>query len=332
MKTYLFKIGICASMIAAAVFSLNSLCLALYTAPDRDNVMKFQSVPASIELFNFGSSHGLYGFNYESVSPSRCCFNFALVSQSLDYDYRLCQYYFDNLQQGGTAFLVISYRSIFGIDETEKADFKSLNQRYYKFLPRRYIKEYSFAEAITIRYFPSITIRGIWVPAVKNAVQTLSAHEGAGRREKGAEGSVSADMWDASAEDLDVKAVAEHNAYARIGISLERHDGVLTRNEQEVDSLYHLIALLQEKQIRVCLVTTPFLSEYYDAVHNLAGDLDEKFYRVISEIMEKTGVEYYDYSADPRFYHEYSLFLDSDHLNREGAKLFTDILLNDIAK
>ena len=139
-------------------------------------------------------------------------------------------------------------------------------------------------------------------------------------------------MWDASAEDLDVKAVAEHNAYARIGISLERHDGVLTRNEQEVDSLYHLIALLQEKQIRVCLVTTPFLSEYYDAVHNLAGDLDEKFYRVISEIMEKTGVEYYDYSADPRFYHEYSLFLDSDHLNREGAKLFTDILLNDIAK
>ena len=37
----------------------------------------------------------------------------------------------------------------------------------------------------------------------------------------------------------------------------------------------------------------------------------------------------FDYSLDKRFANDHGLFMDGDHLNRNGARIFTDILLKD---
>lgn len=63
----------------------------IYKKLDRYNgygTQKFDEVPEQIEISNVGSSHGLYGFCYDEMTECTC-FNFGLVSQSLDYDYRI---------------------------------------------------------------------------------------------------------------------------------------------------------------------------------------------------------------------------------------------------
>lgn len=38
---------------------------------------------------------------------------------------------------------------------------------------------------------------------------------------------------------------------------------------------------------------------------------------------------FYDYAFDERFSNSYNLFFNSDHLNKEGARLFTNILMDE---
>ena len=39
---------------------------------------------------------------------------------------------------------------------------------------------------------------------------------------------------------------------------------------------------------------------------------------------------YYNYAFDDRFYKDYSLFVDADHLNKNGALKFVDILIQQV--
>lgn len=74
----------------------------------------------------------------------------------------------------------------------------------------------------------------------------------------------------------------------------------------------------------------PFLHEYTEAVDKCAEDFYDHFYSIIGQIVWDTGVEYYDYAFDERFVNEYSWFWDADHLNSEGARNFTNILMDEI--
>ena len=56
---------------------------------DNDRTAKFKDIEPGIVISNTGSSHGLYGFNYEELGEEYNCFNFALESQRLSYDYRI---------------------------------------------------------------------------------------------------------------------------------------------------------------------------------------------------------------------------------------------------
>ena len=56
------------------------------------------------------------------------------------------------------------------------------------------------------------------------------------------------------------------------------------------------------------------------------------FQGLIEKIQKDTGVEYYDYSHDDRFMDDMNLFADSNHLSREGARKFTNIVMEEIVK
>ena len=46
--------------------------------------------------------------------------------------------------------------------------------------------------------------------------------------------------------------------------------------------------------------------------------------------MTDAGVEYYDYSLDKRFSRRYDLFMNGDHLNEDQARMFVDVLYEEI--
>ena len=60
------------------------------------------------------------------------------------------------------------------------------------------------------------------------------------------------------------------------------------------------------------------------------GIAESEPYRMLCEIAERLGVPYYNYHQDPRFFGDLSLFRDVDHLNENGASLYTRCVIHDI--
>ena len=56
---------------------------------DADKFQFMDSAYNDIQICNIGSSHGEYAFYYEDLSENSGyeCFNFAMASQTFDYDY-----------------------------------------------------------------------------------------------------------------------------------------------------------------------------------------------------------------------------------------------------
>ncbi len=123
---------------------------------DKDETGKFTSMPEHIQICNFGSSHGLYSFNYNEYNDKFETFNFGLLSQTLSYDELLMTYYQEHIGKGTIVFLPVSYFSFFGKREIDLSTFKTRNNRYYAILPKEFIKEYDYVTDILIRYLPSL--------------------------------------------------------------------------------------------------------------------------------------------------------------------------------
>ena len=274
--------------------------------PD-DDTEKFQRVPYNIQVFNFGPSHTQNGINYNAsdLAKNYTCFNFALSSQTLSYDLRLLKYYYDHLAKGGTCFIDISYFSLFRIPEHEREEFKSKNKRYYKFLDAKYIKQYDILTKLCVLYLPA-----------------LAAYDKLFKNEHPAKLSN-------TAEDLNLK----ENGLARYEYHVIKDNfdskGNRIYNQEEIGAVYEMIKLLKAKNITPVLITTPYLCEYPDTVQGKSPEFFGQFYGLINKICDETGVKYYDYSRDERFKSDRTLFHDTDHLNKAGAKKFTDILFQD---
>lgn len=292
-----------------------SLCYKRLDKNDYDCVKKFQTIPKQIEVSNLGNSHGLYGYCYDNVSDYTC-FNFGLVSQSLDYDYRLLEQYQSNLADGGVMFISLSYFALFGKDESEYEDFASLNKRYYKILSSKYIKHYSLKDDLLVSVFP---VMG----TTDNILYDIATGEERGR--------IVMDLWEqdlleVSRETIDTDA---ENTCRRHMANKIDDDGKWIINQGNLDALYSIIALCKEKNITPILITPPYLGEYVDMIKNEYPNFFDEFYDIIDVIKKDTGITYHDYSNDSRFKDEYGLFFSVDHLNRQGALKFTDIVFAD---
>lgn len=300
-------------IIFAATVLINAAYIKLDKS-DPDYTKKFETIPSSIKVCNFGSSHGLYGFHYKDVKGMQC-FNFALVSQTLSYDKRLFDYYKDNIAQGAVVFIPVSYFSFFGRDERSEDGFAEKNKRYYRMLSPDMIKDYDLKTDIYVNYLPSLSdgenlIKGL-----------LAGYE-----------DTNDEIWSKQAFDIDVKENAK-DAYKRHIIKHKfDKNGNRMVNHEEIGALISMINSCQDIGAIPVLITTPFLKEYTDEIRkNDAGFFDE-FYGLINEILDGIGggVMYYDYAFDERFITNYEWFRDADHLNRVGACQFVNILMDEI--
>lgn len=271
-----------------------------------------KNVPKGISICNFGSSHGFYGFDYEVMKEEQICFNFALPSQTLSYDYRILENYQDNIKEDAVIFIVVSYFSCFGKPETEDDQFEAKNKRYYKFLSQDFIKVYDRKTSFYINYVPALLENDI-IRLIKSLFGT----------------NMDADMWNMVTD----KKMLEQQAY-RTYIGHIKHklneDGKRLYNQEEISALYDMINFCKKRNITPILITTPYLSEYILQIKKNDATFFDDFYSVLNQVVYDTGVQYYDYSADTRFNHDYSLFFNPDHLNRSGAEKFTSILQEEI--
>lgn len=303
MKKFIVKLILFCTILAGIVAAINMKYISVKTTSSTD---KFKNVPGDIQICNFGSSHGANGYQYDDLEDEYTCFNFAMSSQSLDYDWRIMQCFGDNISDDAVVFITISYFSFYGIDETLTDKFLSKNKRYYRFLPKEYIKNYDLKTDIFENRFPALT-----------AYEKLFTDiiEGTGDSD--------------DIEDVGMQRYLE-TAYKRHLVN-EKFDANGNRiiNQEYLKALYSMIEFCEEKGAIPILVTTPYLQEYTEIVAKNDPDFLDGFYAIIEKVVKDTGVEYFDYSMDDRFKDKGELFANADHLNHDGAVEFVAVLMKE---
>lgn len=304
MKNFLCKLFTYVVIISLITLGINLLYIR--EVKDNDTIT---DVPDNIRICNFGSSHGLYGFDYQDVEGKYTCFNFALSSQSLLYDYRILLNYKGKIQNGATVFITVSYFSFFGEPEYKDENFASKNKRYYKFLPSELITEYNWKTDMYVNYLPALSSEGLF----KLVKVLLHLNE-------------------ATDEGINIAKVDDDAmaAYKRHIANKFDTNGNRIRKQEAFEAIYGMINLCREIGARPIMITPPYFHVYTEVVRKEDPNFFGDFYAVLDEIVSNTGCEYYDYAFDDRFCRDFSLFRDSDHLSRKGARTFTDNILSEI--
>lgn len=318
MKIFIKRLLIYIALMAIMVVIINNLYISNSVnfgtmGSEKNDSAYIKDVPEQIQICNFGNSHGYYGFNYDNFEDEYVCYNFSLSGQSMSYNYRILENYKDRIKPEAKIYICISYNSFFGEKEENSKGFASKNKRYYHFLEKEFIKEYDSKTDFYVNYFPALTETDM-VSLTKAVL--------------GVNDSLTKDFW---SQKTDKKKAKEHG-WPRV-ISVVRstldQNGNRLINEEEIEALYEMIEMCYEIDAIPILIVTPFLHEYTFSVSENDPNIIGDYQNIIAEIQNNTGVAFYDYSEDVRFAEEYDLFINTDHMNREGAKRFTDILLED---
>ena len=279
----------------------------------RNDSSYIQDVPDGIQVCDVGNSHSYYAFNYKSFEEDYVCYNFALPSQSMSYNYRILRNYRDKIKPGAIVMIGVSYPTFFGEVETDDPDFASKNKRYYHFLRRDLIKEYDYKTDIFVRYLPALS-----TPLLDLIKTTIGRGQ-------------SPDLWNGvtNKEEATAHGISRYERHVLANVG---RDGKRIYNEEEIQSVNSIIELCRELKATPVLVTTPYLTEYTQPIMDKDPAFYKDFYGVIDRIKEETGVEYYDYAFDERFVNRYEWFLNSDHLNKVGAEEFTGVLMEEVVE
>jgi hypothetical protein len=105
--------------------------------------------------------------------------------------------------------------------------------------------------------------------------------------------------------------------------ALARHDAISdpARIDGNVSRLVTTLRAMSAGKVRAILFTTPLHHAYRE---NLSPARMARMAAAVRRVQEETNVDYWDFSADPRFGE--SDFADSDHLDREGANRLSGLI------
>lgn len=271
------------------------------------DIEKFTSLEVfydEVHIGNVGSSHGAYDFSYDHIADKGyACFNFANTSQSYNYDYAVLKEFGHYMTEDSVLFIPVSYFS-FNNEVTNSTEAQAMSIRYYHFLSPENIPDYDpYVDLVTTR-LPILTAGEDILKLLPDLNTVLTAH--------------------AANDGINVEEFARR-AKERWSRHFDNKDEYFM--PERIEELYEIIDYCKENGITPVLITTPFSKYYYDLV---SRDFLQEFRTTIDAITADTGVSYYDYSHDERFYENLEYFSDSDHLNDAGAAYFTDILWDEV--
>lgn len=299
----------CVLIPAAAVLTIYALNRSYKKIDDHKylDIGKFSELGTyyhEVNIGNLGSSHGAYGFSYgDIIGFGYICFNFANTSQSYDYDYAVLKEFGHYMADGSVLFIPVSYFS-FNNEVTNSTEAEAMSIRYYHFLSPENIPDYDPYVDLVTHKLPILSAGEDIIQLFPSLNAVLTAH--------------------AAEDGINVEEFARR-AQDRYSRHFDNKDEYFL--EERIENLYEIIDYCWENNITPVLITTPFSKYYNDLV---SQDFLREFEAVVNTIAFGTGINYYDYSHDPRFYDHLEYFSDSDHLTDEGALYFTDILWEEV--
>ena len=228
MKKFIAKLFIFLLVITSLICCVNAAYIKMDRSDSQD-IKKFKTIPKSVKVCNFGSSHSLYGFNYADVNGIDS-FSFALSSQVLSYDRRIFENYLDNISEGAVVFITVSYFSFCIDDERNYSDFPQKNKRYYQILPPQLVKDYDLKTDIYSHYLPSLSA----------GMDLFTVLSGKSTENKEID-------WTEKAINKDLIQDAETVSKRHLSFYAKDEAGNRISNQEEVDSLIYMIKKCKEK-------------------------------------------------------------------------------------
>jgi hypothetical protein len=186
--------------------------------------------------------------------------------------------------------------------------------RYYRFLHKEIMPEYSLRDYIRYKAIPilstgnSITL--IFSDVEKEHQKNYSS------------------MTETELIEKSERRYADFTKFEPGGGTIEAGEEGFAYNQELVCKI---IELCLAHDIRPVLAATPITSTLNNIYDKRSPDFFDTFNRFAREICGKyPGLKFFNYSHDSRFVNDFSLFSNSDHLNAYGAEKFTPIVVADL--
>lgn len=300
MRLFLKKILVLSLLCAVVAGAANLAFFLVKGSLTPANVQRYLDAPEQIQVANLGSSHGQNGFSYVNY-PDLAAVNLAFGYQTLEQDERVLLNYIDDFASGSALYIPISSFSLIAAP-SNRSDILSLNRRFYYFMRRDLIIDFSWREWL------AAMSPGLFYPSWRAEHWDSDEFE---------------EIGDRTAEMIDVENDAKTTIQGHI-LMHETSEGYVPRAEN-VAALTRMVRLCKERGVTPVLVTTPFLNEYNEQIPAAFAAMQQAF---LEAFTADEQVAYLDFSNDSRFVERYDLFVNSTHLNDSGAEIFTDLLLS----
>ena len=300
MKKFILKLLIGGAIPCLIIILTNMLLVRTHYFQSMNGVSKFKEVPENIQLANFGNSHSLNGFDWSDY-PQYTSADLSLASQSYVFDSAIFKQYLNHFDEDAVIVVDISHRSLY--EEDPLLEMNSRVTRYYQVLDHEYMPGWTFRNALVYDYFPILSEKTRGIRYILN---------------------------DTEPQETQVESALDINDPVKAGKN--RADVFMKRiGSQELslqyDALCEMIEIAQTENIRVLLVTVPTTSYFYEG---FTPEFYDKFYSDIKTITDTyPNTAYIDYTGDERF-EGLELYRNTDHLNPDGAKVFTAAVIEDL--
>ena len=271
-----------------------------------NDMFKFYNIPDNIQLANLGSSHGLYGINYEYITDINA-YNFALQAQPYFYDYAILKKYIKHFSKNATIVIPISYFNISG-----HFDYSAFRKRYYRILKKKDMDYWNIKEDIIFSKCPILIAK----TNIFKIFNDISKEE--------------TSPYYNRTKSLDDEAF-EHYCVERYNFwqSPDWTEGKIGY-KKNIQKVSQIIDLCYSNNLIPVIITLP-ISETLNLIYEKDVTFFSEFKQFSDDLLKKyPNLIYLDYSRDTQFSPNHQLFADGDHLNNFGAEIFTKRLISDL--
>ncbi|TYS69909.1 hypothetical protein FZC76_06695 [Sutcliffiella horikoshii] len=260
-------------------------------------ILAFKKNPYPVDIINLGASHSMYGYYFKPTGLSHL--DLALPAQTIEYDFKLLKEYGKYLKPGGVVIVSIS-QITFANTETKNVG------NYYKILDRKDIEPFNVIDYYSYLYLPGAN-SGSFHSALSGKLKEFrwNAHQ----------------PWANNGKNYSERKYED--------VENEYKEAVETNTiEQNVQRLKDIVDYCKAKGYQVVLTMEPVHQSYQEFLTVEVMD------RLVFQYLESLDLEvpFLNYMSDQRFANNKDYFIDSNHLNSKGRKMYSWIVYRDLKK
>ncbi|QFT87895.1 hypothetical protein FIU87_04435 [Bacillus sp. THAF10] len=261
------------------------------------SILAFKKDPYPVDIINLGASHSMYGYYFKPTGLSHL--DLALPAQTIQYDFKLLKEYGEYLKPDGVVIVSIS-QITFANSETKNVG------NYYKILDRTEIEPFNLLDYYSYLYLPGAN-SGSFNSALAGKLKEFrwNAHQPWANNGKNYSRRKYEKVEDQYKEALENKYI-----------------------EQNVKQLKEIVDYCKEKGYQVVLTMEPVHQSYQEFLN------EDVMNRLVFQYLEPLNLDvpFLNYMSDARFANNKDYFIDSDHLNSKGRKMYSWIVYRDLKK